>query len=32
VDLKNTAAEMRKLQEKEPANQYTIHSILNQSA
>jgi hypothetical protein len=23
---------MRKLQEKEPANQYTIHSILNQSA
>lgn len=32
VDLKNTAAEMRKLQEKEPANQYTIHTILNQSA
>lgn len=32
VDLKNTAAEMRKLQEQEPAGQYTIHSILNSPA
>lgn len=32
VDLKNTAAEMRQLQEQEPAAQYTIHNILNWSA
>lgn len=32
IDVKNTAAQMTQLQVQEPAAQYTIHHILNQSA